>query len=152
MIIRWLFAFLHLLSLGMGLGAIWARSRALRGPLDSAGLGRVFTADNWWGAAAALWIATGVVRLFSPMEKGSSYYFHNTYFMVKMTAFALILGLELRPMITFIRWRIAVRSGKTPDTSLAGTFAGTSAVQAVLVVVMVAMATAMARGLGARAD
>jgi len=72
--------------------------------------------------------------------------------MVKMTAFALVLGLELRPMITFIRWRIAVRSGKTPDTSLAGTFAGTSAVQAVLVVVMVAMATAMARGLGARAD
>ena len=148
MTIRWLFAFLHLLALGMGMGAIWARSRALRGPLDAAGLGRVFTADNWWGAAAGLWLATGVVRLFSPLEKGSAYYFHNPFFMVKMTAFVLILVLEVRPMITFIRWRILVRSGKSPDTRIAATFARTSAVQAVLVVVMVAMATAMARGFG----
>jgi len=149
-ILRWLFAFLHLLALGIGLGAIWARSRALRRPLDSAGLSRVFTADNWWGAAAGLWIATGVVRLFSPLEKGSAYYFHNGFFAVKMMAFLLILGLEIRPMITFIRWRMQVRSGTMPDTSPAGTFSRTSVVQALLVLVMVAMATGMARGLGAR--
>jgi putative membrane protein len=149
MIIRWLFAFLHLLALGMGLGGVWARSRALRGPLDATGLRRVFTADNWWGAAAGLWISTGIVRLFSPLEKGSAYYFHNPFFMVKMTAFVLILVLEVRPMVTFIRWRMLVRGGQAPDTRSSATFARTSAIQAVLVVVMVAMATAMARGLGA---
>jgi len=54
MLIRWLFAALHLLGLGAGLGAVWARARALRGPLDPAGLRRVFYADGWWGVAAAM--------------------------------------------------------------------------------------------------
>ena len=148
MIIRWIFAALHLLALGIGLGAIWARSRALRGPLDAAALHRVFVADNWWGFAAGLWIGTGVVRLFSPLEKGSAYYLHSPLFMAKMTAFLLILVLEMRPMITFIRWRAIVRRGQTPDTSVALTFARTSTVQAILVVIMVLAATAMARGLG----
>ena len=56
MLIRLLFATLHLLGLGVGLGAVWARARALRGPLDAQGLGRVFYADSWWGVAAAIWI------------------------------------------------------------------------------------------------
>jgi putative membrane protein len=150
MIVRSVFAALHLLALGIGLGAIWARSRALRGPLDTSGIGRVLTADNWWGAAAGLWIATGLVRLFSPMEKGSAYYFQNAFFMAKMTAFLLILVLEVRPMMTFIRWRTALRRGETPETSRARLFARTSTIQVLLVVVMVAAATAMARGLGAR--
>ena len=150
MIVRWIFAALHLLPLGIGLGAIWARSRALRGPLDGPGIARVLTADNWWAAAAGLWLVTGLVRLFSPWEKGSAYYFHNAFFMAKMTAFLLILVLEVPPMMTFIRWRKARRRGETPDTSKAYLFARTSAVQVLLVVVMVATATAMARGLGAR--
>ena len=70
--------------------------------------------------------------------------------MAKMTAFLLILVLEVRPMLTFIRWRTALRRGETPDTSTARLFARTSTVQVLLVVVMVAAATAMARGLGAR--
>lgn len=47
MILRWLFAALHLLALGVGLGAVWARGRALRGELDEAGLRRAFSADAW---------------------------------------------------------------------------------------------------------
>jgi hypothetical protein len=46
MILRWLFAALHLLALGVGLGTVWARERALRGELDQAGLLRVFSADT----------------------------------------------------------------------------------------------------------
>ena len=34
MFVRWLFAWLHQLGLGIGLGAIWARARALRGLVD----------------------------------------------------------------------------------------------------------------------
>ncbi|HEY8106099.1 MAG TPA: DUF2214 family protein [Gemmatimonadales bacterium] len=42
---RWLFAAVHLLALGIGLGSVWARGRALGQPLDDAGLRRVFAAE-----------------------------------------------------------------------------------------------------------
>jgi putative membrane protein len=70
---RWRFATVHLLALGIGLGAVWARERALRGPLDAAGLRQAFYADSWWGIAALLWIGTGLVRAFAGLEKGSAY-------------------------------------------------------------------------------
>jgi putative membrane protein len=150
MTIRWLFAAVHLLALGIGLGAVWARARALRGPLERAGLAQVFVADNWWAAAAALWVSTGLVRLVSSLEKGSAYYLHNSYFLIKMSLFVLVLVLEVTPIVTLIRWRAAVRRGATPDLGRAAVLSRISAAQALIVVVMVLGATAMARGLGAR--
>ena len=145
---RWLFAALHLVGLGVGLGAVWARARALGGPLDSAGLQRVFYADNWWGAAAFIWISTGLVRVIGGLEKGMDYYLQNHVFWGKMTLLLAILVLEVSPMVTFVRWRARVRRGEMPDTTLAGRFASISYVQAVLVLLMVLAATAMARGIG----
>jgi putative membrane protein len=55
--LRWLLAALHLTALGIGLGAVWVRAGALRGPFDSPGLRRIFAADSWWALAGALWIA-----------------------------------------------------------------------------------------------
>lgn len=148
MLVRWLFAALHLLGLGVGLGAVWARARALRGPLDIAGLRRVFYADGWWGGAAAIWISTGLVRLLAGFEKSMDYYLHNHVFWGKMTLLLAILVLEVSPIVTLTRWRARVRHGETPDTSSAGRMATISYVQAVLVVLMVLAATAMARGFG----
>ena len=146
--IRWLFAAVHLLALGIGLGAVWSRARSLRGTLDVTGLKRVFYADSWWGIAAILWIGTGLVRAFGGLEKGSQYYVHNHFFQAKMTMLVIILLLEIAPMLAFIRWRIQVARGTAPDTHLARTYATISTVQACLIVLMVLAATAMARGYG----
>lgn len=148
MLIRWLFAWLHLLGLGIGLGAVWARARALRGPLDLTGLRRVFYADGWWGVAAAIWIGTGLVRVFGGLEKGMDYYLRNHVFWGKMTLLLVILILEMAPMLTLMRWRVQVSRGELPDTSPAARFARISYIQTVLVLLMVLAATAMARGLG----
>ncbi len=148
MTLYWLFAALHLLALGIGLGAIWARGRALNHISDAASLQRVFVADNWWGAAALLWLITGLIRLFL-LEKGTVYYFQNWLFLLKMALFLLVFLLELAPMITFIRWRIAVRRGVTPEFTRAPFFARISTVQALLIIGMVLAATGMARGYGA---
>lgn len=145
---RWLLAAIHLLALGIGLGAIWARARALRGPLDTAGLRRVFYADTWWGIAALLWITTGLTRAFGGFEKGSAYYLHNHFFWTKMGLLVLILALEVSPMITLIRWRIQVQRGQQPDSGVAKRLSRISILQAVLVVLMALAATAMARGYG----
>jgi hypothetical protein len=47
MITRPLVGGFHLLGLGIGLGAVWARGRALRSRLDAGGLRSVFLADNF---------------------------------------------------------------------------------------------------------
>jgi putative membrane protein len=147
--VRWLFAVVHLMALGIGLGAVWARARAFQGPLDAAGLRRAFYADAWWGIAAVLWIATGLVRAFGGLEKGSTYYLHNHIFWGKMALLALVLLLELAPMRALIRWRVQVARGQAVDTRLAGRFARISYLQAGLIGLMVLAATAMARGYGA---
>jgi len=148
MFVRWLFAALHLLALGVGLGAIWGRRLALLGTLDEKGLRRLFHEDNWWAVAAVLWIGTGLVRAFAGLEKGSYYYLHNGLFLGKMACLLAILALEIWPMITLIRWRSLMKKGAQPVTSTARTLADLSAIQAGLVVVMVLLATAMARGIG----
>lgn len=147
MMLRWLLASFHLLALGLGLGAVWVRGRGLQGPLDASGLRRVFLADTVWGLAALLWIGTGLWRLLGGTEKPTDYYLHNHAFMAKMALLLLILALELRPMITLIRWRSRVGRGELPDTRLAPLLARISFVQAGIVVLMVFAATAMARGL-----
>ena len=149
MTIRWLLAALHLLALGIGLGAVWARSRALRHTLDGSGLSRVFAADAWWGIAALLWLLTGLIRLFSSLEKGTAYYFGNHIFLLKMALFITIILLELAPMMTLVRWRKAAGRGEVPDTTRAAALSRTSVIQAALIVAMVFAATAVARGLGA---
>jgi putative membrane protein len=149
LLLRWLFAALHLLGLGIGLGAVWARARALRGPLDPVGLRRVFYADGWWGVAAAIWIGTGLVRVIGGLEKGMDYYLQNHVFWGKMALLFVILALEVWPMVTLVRWRVQLAHGETPDTGPAGRFASISYLQAALVLLMVLAATAMARGIGA---
>ncbi|HYK82255.1 MAG TPA: DUF2214 family protein [Gemmatimonadales bacterium] len=148
MMVRWLFAGLHLLALGIGLGAVWARARALQGTLDEAGLRRVFYADTWWGIAAVLWLATGLVRAFGGLEKGTPYYVHNHVFWTKMALLGLVLVLEVSPMVALLRWRRALGRGERPDTHAAHRYARISEVQAGLVLLMVLAATAMARGYG----
>ena len=150
--VRWLFAAVHLTALGIGLGAVWARARALQGPLDPLGFRRVFYADAWWGIAAVLWIGTGLVRAFGGLEKGSAYYLHNHIFWGKMALLGAIVMLEVSPMLALIRWRTHVRRGQAVDTRHAGRFARISYVQAGLILLMVLAATAMARGYGAGGD
>ncbi|MEO7138549.1 MAG: DUF2214 family protein [Gemmatimonadales bacterium] len=146
--IRLLLGGLHLLGLGVGLGAVWARGRALSSRLDGPGLRSVFLADNFWGLAAALWLGTGLWRLLAGTEKGTSYYLHNHIFLGKMAFFAIILALELWPMITLIGWRRRVARGEQPDTGAAPLLARISYAQAGIVIVMIFLAAAMARGYG----
>ncbi len=94
--LRLVLAAAHLIALGIGLGSVWARARALRaaardgaagaalaaGDLTPGGLSPerlrpAFEADNWWGVAAVLWLGTGLWRALAGTEKTPSYYAHN---------------------------------------------------------------------------
>jgi putative membrane protein len=145
--LRYVIATIHLLTFGLGFYSCWARAAALKKLKDESGIASVLAADNLWGIAAALWLLTGLWRAFGGLEKGSEYYLHNTAFLIKMSLFILVFALELKPMITFIRWRI-LQSKKQPiDISVAPSLARISYLELVLLIPIVAMATAMARGL-----
>ena len=151
MFLRWLLAALHILAFGIGMAAIWARSKALKAqPLDRPALKYIFKADSMWGLAAALWLLTGSPRAIGAFEKGSAYYFSNPLFHAKLSLFALVVILEMWPMLTLMKWRRQVGSGGSVDTSRAHTLARISTAQAHIIVVIVLLATALARGVGAR--
>jgi putative membrane protein len=141
---------LHVFAIVLGLSSVFFRGRALKGPLDDAGLRRLFVADNVWGIAAALFLATGLLRAFGGLEKGTAFYLASHLFWTKMTLFALIVALEIWPMITFIRWRGVVRRGARPNTSSARRLYTVTHIQMALAVITVLVASFMARGFGAR--
>ena len=152
--LRLTLAALHLIALGLGLGAVIARGTALREAPTTGSLRRAFRADTMWGIAAGLWIGTGLWRWLGATEKATGYYLSNHYFLGKMGFLVLILILEVAPMITLIRWRKALGGGAQPETvhqaAAAKRIAVISHVQALLVVLIVFFAAAMARGYGAR--
>jgi putative membrane protein len=139
---------LHVLALALGLPSVYLRGRALRGPLDADGMRRLFATDSVWGLAALLWVVTGLLRAFGGLEKGSSFYLTSSLFWTKMTLFVLILLLEIWPMVTFIRWRVARGRGLWPDTSRARALYVVNLVELALLLLIVFAASFMARGFG----
>lgn len=152
--LRLALAWIHLLALGFGLGAVLDRAAALREPAGMGSIRRAFRDDTVWGIAALLWIGSGLWRLFGATEKSATYYLHNPVFMAKMGLLVVILLLEIWPMATLIRWRRALGRGQSIETvavpAVARRIAAVSTVEALLVIAMVAAAVAMARGFGAR--
>lgn len=147
MTLRYLIATIHLLLLAIGFAAVHARWRALRSLRDAAGLQPVFQADNWYGIAALGWVATGLWRAFGGLEKGTEHYLESHWFLGKMGLFGLVFLLELLPMITLVRWRLARRKGTNISLDQAPLLARLTFLQMPLLLVMVAMAAALARGM-----
>jgi putative membrane protein len=137
---------LHVLSLAIGLPAVYLRGRALKGPLDAAGFKGLFAADNVWGIAALLWIVTGLLRAFGGLEKGTQFYLNSSLFWLKLDLFGLVFLLEILPMITLIRWRRERRRGGVPDTSNARRLYVLTHIEMALIVAIVFVAAFMARG------
>src|SRR5215467_217902 len=93
MLIAALLSAIHMLTLALGAGGLFARGLALSSPLDDAGWKRLLAADNAWGIAAVLWIASGFGRVFYG-GKEPSYYWRNGFFWVKLALFGMVFALE----------------------------------------------------------
>lgn len=123
MVIGALLSAVHLLTLALGLGAVFLRGRALAGPLDEDGWHRLLTDDNIWGVAAGLWIVSGLGRVFYG-GKESSFYWRNGFFCV----------------------RSARRRGTALPRFSIDAYRRINSAEVVLVVTIVFVATLMARG------
>jgi putative membrane protein len=138
----------HVLALALGLPAIFLRTRALGRMPDPGAYPMLFAADNVWGLAAVMWLVTGLWRAFGGVEKGATFYLDSQMFWLKMGLFALVLVLEILPMLTLIRWRMLIRRRRVPDFGIAPTLRTISALEVVIVVAIPFVAALMARGFG----
>ena len=142
-----LFSGIHMVGLGLAFLGLVQRFHAS----GEKRLSAVFGADNIWGVSAILLLSSGLMRAFGGYEKGSAFYLHNTAFYLKLSFFFIIFILEIFPMVTLIRWRIAVARNLPPAADEVHRklhwIRKISLVQGVLLITLIAMATVMARGL-----
>ena len=64
----------HLLALAIGLPSLFERGRALARIPYAEEFRTLLAADDLWSIAALLWIATGLLRAFGGLEKGTQFY------------------------------------------------------------------------------
>jgi putative membrane protein len=147
MLAHWFFAAVHLLAFALAFWAVLTRGTAFRRLAAGTGEPRsVLIADNLWGVSAVILLITGGMRAFGGYEKGADYYLHQPLFHLKMALFVCILLLEVAPMMTLIKWRIALGRGAAIDAGRAKLFARISHTEALLVLLIMVAATGMARG------
>jgi putative membrane protein len=149
--VRALLSALHILALPLGFASLFLRGLRLRELRrdrgGAAARASLLRADNVWGIAALLWIATGLTRAFAGLEKTPDFYLRNGFFWVKMGLFLLVFALEIQPMVTFIRWRIAKdRAGELVASAPFDRLIALNGAEAVLVLLIPFAAALMARG------
>lgn len=143
-------AALHFIGLGLSFTGVSLRIQGIRQALRTKELRGVFLGDNIWGIAGILILVTGLLRAFGGYEKGSSFYLQNSWFHFKLSAFILIVLLEIYPMIQLIKWRIS-RKTSLQDSEAASDLVvlkrtdWISKIELVLLFVIVFLAAAMTR-------
>lgn len=143
-----LVASFHYIALALGLGGLFMRGRYLRGLQAKKDLVQnLLAADNAWGVAALLWIVTGLLRAFAGLEKGTQFYLQSPLFWVKMGLFLAVFMLEILPMVTFIRWRIALMKKRKFEVGSYHRLIQINHLQMILVILIPFVASAMARGI-----
>lgn len=70
---------------------------------------RLARVDAIYGAAAVTVLVTGLLRVFMGV-KGAAWYGTNPLLHIKFTLFVIIALTSIKPTITFIRWRRALRA------------------------------------------
>lgn len=138
---------IHLLGVTIAFTCVVMRDRAMKPGFDAAARERLFAADNWSGIAAMMLIGAGLWRLFGGLQKPTDWYLRDHAFWLKMGLLGTLMGLEMVPMVTFIRWRVQIAKGLEPDTRRLPLIRLINRIEIVGYVLIVCVATVMARGL-----
>ena len=145
-----LFSFLHFVAVLAVAGTLFFEWLTLNQAPSHADVRRLGWADRWYGIAAGVLLAAGLVRVFQ-FEKGRDYYFSNTFFLLKMALFVAVGLISIYPTVRFIHWGKLARQGQMPVVSAPELRRLRLALGAELLLLagIVLCASLMAKGLGA---
>ena len=79
---------------------------------------RIQRADRAIGLSAMMVLVFGFLRVIY-FEKGSEYYFDNTFFQIKLGLFFVAASISLIPTLQFARWNHELKQGIPPDLTSA---------------------------------
>jgi putative membrane protein len=77
---------------------------------------RIQRADRVYGVAAILMLTFGFLRVVY-FEKGSAYYYSNTFFQIKLGLFIAVGLISIYPTLLYSRWSKELKQGIVPKVS-----------------------------------
>jgi putative membrane protein len=107
-------AFIHHLAAFTLVAAISAELVLFERNLSIGQARKVQRADMVYGISAGVLVVAGLLRVFY-FEKGGSYYFHNVFFIIKLSLFLLVALLSIYPTILFLSWNKSFEAGLPPQ-------------------------------------
>jgi len=144
-----LMAFLHHLAAFTVVAALAVEVALFKPPLSLQQARRLQVTDNIFGAAAGAVLVIGLLRVWY-FEKGAHYYWHDWFFLGKLTAFFLAALISIYPTILFVSWSKSLKAGVVPEVSAEQVRRTRLCMMLELtaIVVILLCAPLMARGLG----
>lgn len=109
-----LMAFLHHLAAFTVVAALAVEVALFKPPLSLTQARRLVRTDAIFGAAATAVLVVGLLRVVY-FEKGSAYYWHDSYFLLKFTAFIAAGLISIYPTVTFLSWNRGLKAGTAPE-------------------------------------
>ena len=108
-----LFAFLHHAAAFAFVAALVVEFVLIKDELSIRTARKLLVADLVAGVSAGAVLVAGLLRVFF-FEKGAAYYAHSAPFLAKVSLFAIIALLSIRPTLEFLSWRKSLREGRAP--------------------------------------
>jgi putative membrane protein len=106
-------AFIHHLAAFTLFASILFEHLTFKRDLTLAAAKRLLVVDAVYGVSAVTVLIVGFVRALH-FEKGWDYYSANTFFWIKLGAFAIAALLSIYPTLTFLSWRKSLRQNILP--------------------------------------
>ncbi len=149
MLLAALTAFGHFLAFFALTAAIVLTLALIRESMDLETAQRIRRADRVAGISATLLLVFGFLRVFY-FEKGSDYYFDNTFFWLKLALFAGAALVSFYPSLQFRRWNSEMQQQVAPEIDSVQVRRIKSALhwELVLILGVVLCASLMAKGFG----
>ena len=111
-----LMAFLHHVAAFATVSALAVEVALFKPPLSLQQARRLQRTDNIFGAAAGAVLVIGMLRV-AYFEKGPAYYWHDTFFIAKFTAFIIAALISIYPTVVFLAWSRSLKTGSAPEIS-----------------------------------
>ena len=111
-----LFAFLHHLAAFAVVSTLVVEFVLIRDALTPQSVRRLQRVDALFGVSAGVLLVVGLLRV-AHFEKGAAYYFHNAFFIAKLSLFIVVGLVSILPTIEFISWGKAVKRGEMPSVA-----------------------------------
>jgi len=116
MIIAALVAFAHFIAFFALTAALVMQLGLISDSVSVATARRIQRADRAYGISSVLLLVFGFLRVIY-FEKGTDYYFSNTFFLIKIALFIGVGLLSIYPTISFLRWNPELNQDIAPEVS-----------------------------------